>query len=142
MSSFGGDSAPTSSRRGIQRRHWKPAVPGARRLTRHLILEELEPRTVLAAATSVFSLPDSLVVDTSRYDASRLLVRWKSEAALEGTSRLSTAGIQSSEVLNSTLWEVVLSCDTTVQAALASFRANPLVEYAEPDYTLRAALVP
>jgi subtilisin family serine protease len=81
----------------------------------------------------------SLTPDRSSYDSTKILVRFQAQAvatALPGT-------LLGPEVpLVPGLRAVLLSPGVTVTAALAAYRANPQVVYAEPDYEVHADVVP
>jgi subtilisin family serine protease/subtilisin-like proprotein convertase family protein len=112
-------------------------------LRRRLLVEALEERTVLdwAAAPHLMDL-DRLVVDTSAYAPSRILLGLRPGADADDAGRVTGAKVDSARLLSGRLWELKLGAGTSVETALAAFRASPYVAYAEPDYTLRIAATP
>lgn len=105
-----------------------------------LYLELLEDRTLLDAT----GLPP-LQVDANSYDASHILVRFHPDAnivQLNTGQFLSGTSIAGELTLVSDLYKVSLAPGTPVEDALAAFRSNPLVAYAEPDYEIRVTAIP
>lgn len=105
-------------------------------------LETLEQRTML----SVSGLPgfDNLAVDPQSYDSTGFLVRFQSEganpAALEvvagtavGNAMPLVSGLRKVRLVDPCL---------SVAQALAAYRANPNVLYAEPDYRIHLEGIP
>jgi serine protease len=91
----------------------------------------------------------SLRADPSAYDSSHILVRFNAETGTADTIR----GLQAAVPLPGTelgpsltlvpgLREVCLDPGETIEAALAEYRNDPQVVYAEPDYTVTAQLTP
>ncbi len=118
----------------------KKPCPSGRRRARILHLEVLETRTLLDAGAPALALDlSSLRVETQEYDDSHILVRFRADAeagALAGTTLGPAVGMVSD------LYQVSLAEGTGVDQALALYRANPLVLYAEPDYQLSLELTP
>ena len=77
--------------------------------------------------------------DPGDYDNSRILVRFRPDAKLSGVPG-TTIGRELPLV--SGLHEVRLARGVDVETALAKYRANPLVEYAQPNYRVHAQLTP
>jgi subtilisin family serine protease/subtilisin-like proprotein convertase family protein len=103
---------------------------------RRLGLETLEDRALLAAA-AVSALADRpmLQADRDAYDPSKILVRFRQEAAVErGAGILTGAQLGAPIDLVPGLRTVNLPENVSVNAALQAFRASPLVLYAEPNY--------
>ncbi len=118
---------------------------------RHLRLERLESRTLLAAdpALGSVSLP-VLQIDPDDYSPTNLLVRFRDEAGFRVEAAQS---VQDRAILGATrigrtlglvpgLREIQLTPGVGLEAALAAYRAHPQVLYAEPDYRVRIATTP
>ncbi len=102
---------------------------------RSLQLETLEDRRLLSA--SAIALPTVTVGSTNAAD--HILVRFREGAAptpLAGTT------IGKALALVSNLYDVQLSAKMTVDQALAAYRKDGLVAYAEADVTLSVASIP
>jgi subtilisin family serine protease len=102
---------------------------------RHPHLETLEDRCVLSAAT--VALPNVVVRSTSAPD--HILVRFVDHArpvALAGTT------LGQAQPLVTNLFEVDLEAGTTVDQALAAYRNDAQVAYAESDADLGTAWTP
>ncbi len=110
-------------------RHW-----------RRLLVEPLEERTVLAAA--ILAGLDELTIDRSLYHPSRLLVGLQSGSDSLALSAVLGQSFSSARPLVGNLWEFDLGGGMSVADALPALLANPLIAYAEPDYTLRIARTP
>ena len=119
-------------------------------LRRDLTVESLEGRDLPTAQFMASMLGfESLQVDLDSYDASSILVRFQSQtdglivgdlsvgaAAMPGTAiGQSIAGASGFHVVN-------LDEGVTVETALALYRADPNVLYAEPDYRISLAALP
>jgi subtilisin family serine protease len=109
-------------------------------------LEQLEDRTLLAAQvlSSLFDFAE-LSVDPSSYDSTSILVRLHPDANCHASGCLGIAGgaaITGAEIGGAPLSflqdlrKVDLSPAFDVESALAAFRADPNVLYAEPNYRL------
>src|SRR4051794_26557177 len=101
---------------------------GRRRLT----LELLESRQLL----STTSVSGSLAIDQAAYDPSHIMVRYRT-----GTDQSQMASGQDFALVPD-LREVKLAPGLSVSDALASYRKNPAVLYAEPDYRVHVDTVP
>src|SRR5262245_50540792 len=127
----------TSKRSSPTRRRYRRPSSGPslwRRFTPRV--ELLEERNLLdAAGTSVLDL-GGLQVNTNRYDADHILVRFRPEAlaSTEMAGLMPGTELGSAMGLVSGLYEVTLDAGVNIDDALAAYRANPLVLYAEPDY--------
>lgn len=109
---------------------------------RSLRIEFLEQRTVLSAASLVESLAaGQLRANPTAYHPSRVLVQLRPEAGELKAQDWRWAAVDSAERLGANLWEVDLA-GASVADALRLLRTNPLVAYAEPDYTLRLSATP
>ena len=114
----------------MSRPHSRRAPPG-----RRLYLELLEDRRLLSAAP--VELPGVVVESTHASD--RILVRFLDAAkpvALTGTT------LGKAQPLVTNLFEVDLAAGTTVDWALAAYRKDARVAYAEADAYLGAAWTP
>ena len=118
-------------------------VSAARRhVPRHVAIatQFLEDRTLLSVSNPLGDVPAELAVDQSSYDSQSLLVRYSSftECTARGCdthSGLSSLASSESEYgLLPGLRHVRLSRGVSVEEALAAFRADPHVLYAEPNY--------
>src|SRR5262245_60837535 len=107
---------------------------------RRLFVEFLEQRTVLAAEP-LGSL-SSLVIDRGDFHSGRLLVGMRPGPRAGEVSALVGQPVQAARALVGNLWQLDLPGGSSVAAALESVARNPLVAYAEPDYTLRIATTP
>src|SRR5687767_4564813 len=84
-------------------------------------------------------LPD----DPEAYNSSRILVRFRPEAAAEDRAAiLDNARIGPAVSLVSGLHIVELQAGVTVATALDAYRASPFVLYAAPDYRLHLLATP
>jgi subtilisin family serine protease len=116
-----------------------------------LRFEPLEDRTLLngepVAAVQTFG---PFTVDLGSYEPSTILVRFRPEAVCDVAA---CPGLTGPEILPGTevapglplvtgLRQVHLADGVRVEDALAAYRANPLVLYAEPDYRVRLHLTP
>jgi subtilisin family serine protease len=120
------------------------ALPrGNRSRTRRLLLEALEDRSLLTTAALPFpTVGTSLVLDTTSYHPSRVLVGFKPGAEAAGDLRWHGTPVASAVPLAGGLWEVNLPPGTSVASAVASLGGSFWVNYVEPDYTVRLATVP
>ena len=144
MSFFAGRAAQRRSMRRIQDQRWTS-----------LGLEVLEDRRLLSAdgidldwlasATTV----SQFYVDSSRYDPHSILVRYREDTigaqgrGIPGNSGL--AALPDSARTYSVvpgLQRVTLSEQVTVEDALAAYRSDPAVVYAEPNYHVRVDATP
>ncbi len=126
-------------------------------LASRLHLEALEDRTLLSGG-GLASLADlsALAIDPCAYDPSAILVRFRSEAVglSAATQALTAADLPiAADILSGTqierafrvvpgLQRVQLSGGVAVDAALAAYRADPRVLYAEPDYRVHLTISP
>jgi subtilisin family serine protease/subtilisin-like proprotein convertase family protein len=106
---------------------------------RPLLLEMLEDRTVLSATPNVIDL-SGLHVDTSQFNASDILVEFRTSAAPHALLPGTTIGRQLGLVNG--LYEVDLAKGISVAEAVAAYRASPSVAVAEPDYRTTVQGVP
>ena len=95
-----------------------------------LALHHLEDRTVPSAAVP------------AEYAADSLLVRLRADAPGPLAPVAPGAYLHRPLGLVDGLWEVRLAPGRAVEASLKAARANPFVEYAEPNYLLRVAETP
>ena len=114
---------------------WGNPAVAVRRLT----LEMLERRHLLAVA---FDLPE-LALNPDLYDSSRILVRFKPEAPeLAGSAILPGTEFVATIDLVPGLRSVQLAPEVSVEAALAAYKSNPYVLYAEPDFRIQLEATP
>src|SRR3982751_5450958 len=95
-------------------------------------IDSLEPRTLFAAA-----LPGAAAnAPGQSYDASEILVHFKQDVpkGLAGSDVLAGTNLGGSPGADHRLREVKLGKGVDVDAALAAYKKNPLVEYAEPNW--------
>jgi subtilisin family serine protease len=101
-----------------------------------LSLHSLEDRAVPSVT------PGQPPAGPADFDADSILVRLKANApkVVVGVA----AGVQLDRPLGlvDDLWTARLAPGVSVQAALAAVKASPYVQYAEPDFTVRAAVTP
>src|SRR5262245_40029864 len=128
--------------------YWKSCMGGRRRPTRrpprHLMrsrplhLERLEDRTVPTARAVAGAMDfGSLKIDPNTYDASSILVRFRQGADhIRGDDILRGTEIGTASTLVSGLHIVELN-GVGVADALRAYRASNLVEYVEPNSTVR-----
>ncbi len=116
----------------------------ARGLTANI--EPLEDRTLLSAAAVDLS---SLSVDTTNYSSSEILVKWNTPADANGFDHAAqAAGILAGSTsraispLHTDFQIITLPDSVDVQTALKMFSSNPLVEYAQLNYTLSIEATP
>jgi subtilisin family serine protease len=95
-----------------------------------LRLEELEAREVPSTS------PAGSAIDSGSYSSNDILVRWQNNAPV--STPLST-GYQA---LGNDTYDVKLAPGTTVSQAVAYYSKLAGVVFAQPDYTLSAAMVP
>jgi subtilisin family serine protease len=95
-------------------------------------VESLEPRTFLSAS------PDL----AKAYDPTRILVQFASSRALGNSASPDGTHIAQQLGEDRRLREVRLDAGTSVAEALAAYRADPRVRYAEPDYKVTTSVVP
>jgi subtilisin family serine protease/fibronectin type 3 domain-containing protein/methionine-rich copper-binding protein CopC len=114
-----------------------------------LRLEPLEDRTLLAAAGFDLGGPSGpLLIDTGSYDAQSVLVRYRSDdgpgAAAAANRPAWLDEVRARPVFSSLpgLSRVDLPAGVDIASALAAFRSDPRVLYAEPNYTIRLAQMP
>ncbi len=114
-----------------------------RSLRTRLALECLEDRTLLDAGLAPLPL-SALAVDPRSFDTSTLLVRFApgADAALFSAFDEQGVVIGRELALVPGLREIHLSAGVDLEAALALFRANPSVIFAEPNYHVRLMLAP
>ena len=135
------------------RRHVRMKNHDGRRCFSRLVLERLEDRRLLSVngPPTTFSL-DALQIDPGLYDDGSILVRFRPEySALAatanpgmgnpgmGTHILSGTKIESPLAHVPGLHRVELSVGVGVEAALAAYRKDPRVAYAEPNFRVRIA---
>jgi subtilisin family serine protease len=102
--------------------------------------ERLEERTLLSATGSAPETGLGLVqVDPRSYEPGDILVRFR-----DGAATLPVAGTQlgAAFALVPGLRKIQLAAGVSPDVALAGYRANPQVLYAEPDYRLQAQQTP
>ena len=106
---------------------------------RRLTLEILERRHLLAVT---FDLHE-LAVSPDRYDTSRILVRFQPEAPEVASSAI-LPGTEFGATIDLVpgLRSVQLAPEISVEAALAAYKANPFVLYAEPDFRIQLEATP
>jgi subtilisin family serine protease len=78
------------------------------------------------------------------YVPGEVLVKWKENASVHAINRLkSTIGFQTRKRMHTIkVQQMRLPPSTDIEEALAKLRANPLVEYAEPNYIIRVLATP
>jgi subtilisin family serine protease len=78
------------------------------------------------------------------YVPGEVLVRWKKNASIHPISQLkSTMGIREKKTFHTIGFQhLKIPPSMHMEEALAELRRNPLVEYAEPNYIVRAVLMP
>ncbi len=108
-----------------------------------LRVERFEQRRCLAAAAANFDF-SQLQVDPTSFDASSIIVRFRSEAgAIHETADLygptRTAG---TVPLGFGLHQLELKPGVSIESMLQTYRNDTNVLYAEPDYRVRVASVP
>jgi VCBS repeat-containing protein len=107
---------------------------------RRLVVEILERRHLLAVTGIDLT---ELAVNPELFDSSRILVRFKPDAPeLAGSAILAGTEFGATIDLVPGLRSVTLSPDVTVETALAAYKTNPYVLYAEPDYHVQLELTP
>jgi subtilisin family serine protease len=111
----------------------------------HLGVELLEDRCLLNGLGIPGGVDLSqLKTDPNAYDAASILVRFRGEDAGPGTVRALLPGTEVGRPISLVpgLREVRLGDGVNVAAALAAYRADPQVLYAEPNYRMHVAAVP
>jgi VCBS repeat-containing protein len=107
---------------------------------RRLFLESLEHRCLLAVTG--LSWPE-FAIHPEIYDSSRILVRFKPEATDVAASGVLSGTRLGAEIdLVPGLREVKLSPEVSVETALAAYKGNPHVLYAEPNYRVQLVGIP
>ncbi|MGI8981907.1 MAG: S8 family serine peptidase, partial [Pirellulaceae bacterium] len=121
---------------------------------RRLRLEGLEDRCLLAIDLApsfpVGIGPQALLAadfgslrgDPNDYDSTRILVRFRPEADVNGLPLFDGTSVSRELPLVAGLREVRLAPGIDVETALAVYRADPLVVYAQPNYRVHAQLTP
>jgi len=102
-------------------------------------------RTLLTGYSPATSVPlTSLVLDPNAFDFSSILVRYRTEAMTGAASSHAAWGGDDAAVLPLVpgLLEVNLPAGSEFETVLASYRANPMVLYAQPNYRVHAAVLP
>ncbi|MFZ9824795.1 MAG: S8 family peptidase, partial [Gemmataceae bacterium] len=107
---------------------------------RQLALEMLETRNVMSAS-SAFVGPQ-LLVDPTSYDSDTILVQFNPDAEASGNLNLHGAKVLRSLEIVDGLYELQIPEGTTVQQALATFRADTSVNVAEANYRLMLERIP
>ena len=107
---------------------------------RQLALEMLETRNVMSAS-SAFVGPQ-LLVDPTSYDSDTILVQFNPDAEASGNINLHGAKVLRSLQIVDGLYELQIPQGTTVQQALATFRADTSVNVAEANYRLMLERIP
>ncbi|MFN6051805.1 MAG: S8 family serine peptidase [Planctomycetia bacterium] len=107
---------------------------------RQLALEMLETRNVMSAS-SAFVGPQ-LLVDPTSYDSDTILVQFNPDAEASGNLNLHGAKILRSLEIVDGLYELQIPAGTSVQQALATFRADTRVNVAEANYRLMLERIP
>ncbi len=102
----------------------------------HFELTALEDRAVPSAAAP------TLATDPNSYASDSILVRLKADAPRVLAAVAPGAELHQPLALVDGLWSVQLAAGESVPAALAAARADPYVQYAEPNYILHAATTP
>ncbi|MHC4405293.1 MAG: S8 family peptidase, partial [Planctomycetota bacterium] len=133
----------------LRRRAWQRAEGGPGKRVLHF--ETLENRALLSIAGPAGSNdPGQLIVDTDVYDASSILVRFREQAfggiaaggRFHEENVVAGTSVQPGRSLAPGLRQVQLSAGIDVAAALAAYRANPNVLYAEPNYRVHVTVTP
>lgn len=120
----------------------------SRRCCTHLFLENLEERTLPSTLRCEGAALGPLTVDFDS-SPSHILVRFRPEAFAEGSTDVIAGNpiVPGSEIgpdlsFVSGLHRMDLADGVSIEDALAAYRANPLVLYAEPDYRVQLLLTP
>ena len=140
--------ANSTACRSRSAKSWRTALRSSSGPTsepRFLRMEALEPRCLLTAATE---LP-ALAVDSSVFEADKLLVRFSQDFSCTSTCKAHEIGLANSDFgvtdvsrLSRRLWEVWLEPGKDVVASASKIGELPGVVYAEPDYRINSALLP
>src|SRR5262245_6688234 len=114
----------------------------SRRRSSRLAVESLEDRRLLTVASAATF--DDLAVDQGQSRASSLIVQFKSGLNSAGSlaAYVATAGMSSEWALTPGMRRVDFDPAMDYAAALATFRNDPNVLYAEPDYRVSIQLLP
>ena len=113
----------------------RPAVVRVRARRFPLSLESLEDRCLLDATTSG-------LLGSQAYASTDILVRLRPEFA--NSTQLTLTGNESGSpsLIASGLWKIDLRPNLTVVDALATFRLDPRVDFAQPDYRITVQTTP
>jgi subtilisin family serine protease/fibronectin type 3 domain-containing protein/methionine-rich copper-binding protein CopC len=103
-------------------------------------VELLEDRTLLSAA-SVGEVP-SLHIVADAFASDSIIVRYRSDAAASAAAHAAGNRALPLQGMVSGLRKVQLVGSMSVEQALAAYRADPNVLYAEPDYQVQLQLTP
>ncbi|MGI9470896.1 MAG: S8 family serine peptidase [Rubripirellula sp.] len=111
---------------------------------RLLSLQTLEDRRCLAASIAPELDLSQLTVDPNSYDPSSILVRYHTEQApaIDATNLYGPSLTLEGVPIGFGLHQVELHDGASLQSVLDSYRADPDVDYAEPDYHVRMTAVP
>jgi len=107
-----------------------------------LCLETLEDRTVFNVTPVTGVDLGSLVVDPGASNPGQILVRFRPGVTPDAAAVLSGTTLGSPLPLVDNLWTVRLAPGVSVRDALAAYRSQPSVAYAQEDFLLHAALIP
>lgn len=136
--------------------HWPRAHRGARRVlviradhgrrvrTKRLLIETLEDRRLLAAITAGTAPLSALAVDHNEHSATSLIVQFKSGAVAPGSlaAYLTMAQLGAEWDITPGMRKVDLASNADWSQALAAFKQDPNVQFAEPDYHVSLQLTP
>jgi hypothetical protein len=100
-----------------------------------LSLEILEDRCLLDAARVG-------VLGSQDYSSTDILVRLRPEFSASTQLTLTGSESGSPNLIASDLWKIQLSPNVPVADALATFRLDPRVEFAQPDYKITVQMTP
>ena len=115
-----------------------------RRVSRAPRVEALELRALLSSTAMSSAVSGALRVDADAYNPSQILVRYRTDGPVVGPLPLVLAGADLDWEVSAVpgLRQVELTPGWGVHEALAAYRADPRVLYAEPDFVVRAEAIP
>jgi subtilisin family serine protease len=128
---------PVRSRgRSAARRRRAPRCP--------LLIELLETRTLLDAGLTGTLSAQALPTNPGSYDPGDILVQFRPGATAANAASFKLTGAESGtpEALGPGLWKVDLTKGVTVADALAIFRSDTRVQFAQPDYRIQVQTTP
>lgn len=111
-------------------------------LTKQLLVEFLEDRTLLNSQLTPGVGLESLRVDASNYDASSILVRFQPNTVTTGDQLAPGVTVGSELSLVDGLFRVELGAGVGVEEAIDTLRSNSDVLYAQPNFRVYVSLTP